>query len=85
MIYFMNSLSIAVWTFENLQSALTQLLQYYQRFAKILTQPQFAAVPDRDELINFHRVMVEVKKLKPIFWAITNNNLFFRHSCMISC
>jgi len=50
-----------------LQGALTQLIQYYHRFHKILSQRPFANLPIRSELINIHNVMVEVKKHKPNF------------------
>lgn len=50
-----------------LQGALTQLIQYYHRFQKILSQPPLKALSARGELINIHHIMVEVKKLKPAF------------------
>lgn len=50
-----------------LQGALTQLIQYYHRFHKVLSQKPFANLPIRSELINIHNVMVEVKKHKPNF------------------
>lgn len=50
-----------------LQGALTQLIQYYHRFHKVLSQRPFANLPIRSELINIHNVMVEVKKHKPNF------------------
>ena len=49
------------------QGALTQLIQYYHRFHKVLSQRPFANLPIRSELINIHNVMVEVKKHKPNF------------------
>ena len=51
-----------------LQAALTQLIQYYHRFQKILSQHPFKRLPIRSELINIHHVMVEVKKHKTAFW-----------------
>ncbi|ELT91956.1 hypothetical protein CAPTEDRAFT_183678 [Capitella teleta] len=50
-----------------LQGALTQLIQYYHRFQKILSQSPFKNMAVRSELINIHNVMVEVKKHKPTF------------------
>lgn len=52
------------------QAALTQLIQYYHRFQKILSQHPFKRLPIRSELINIHHVMVEVKKHKTTFWMI---------------
>ncbi|XP_033847519.1 vacuolar protein sorting-associated protein 52 homolog [Periophthalmus magnuspinnatus] len=50
-----------------IQGALTQLIQYYHGFHKILNQPTFRALTVRSELINLHHLMVEVKKHKPNF------------------
>lgn len=50
------------------QAALTQLIQYYHRFQKVLSQAPFRSLQIRNELINIHHVMVEVKKHKPTFW-----------------
>ncbi|KAI5100902.1 vacuolar protein sorting-associated protein 52-like isoform X1 [Silurus meridionalis] len=47
--------------------ALTQLIQYYHGFHKILSQPTFRSLAVRSELINLHHLMVEVKKHKPNF------------------
>lgn len=47
-----------------LQGALTQLIQYYHRFQKILSHPTYKALPVRAEMVNIHNVMVEVKKYK---------------------
>ncbi|XP_069372685.1 vacuolar protein sorting-associated protein 52 homolog isoform X6 [Paralichthys olivaceus] len=49
------------------QGALTQLIQYYHGFHKILNQPTFRSLAVRSELINLHHLMVEVKKHKPNF------------------
>lgn len=51
----------------SLQGALTQLIQYYHGFHKILNQPTFRSLAVRSELINLHHLMVEVKKHKPNF------------------
>ncbi|XP_077363755.1 vacuolar protein sorting-associated protein 52 homolog [Festucalex cinctus] len=50
-----------------IQGALTQLIQYYHSFHKILSQPAFRSLPARSDLINLHHLMVEVKKHKPNF------------------
>ncbi|XP_030853264.1 vacuolar protein sorting-associated protein 52 homolog isoform X2 [Strongylocentrotus purpuratus] len=50
-----------------LQGALTQLIQYYHRFQKVLSQNPLKALSVRAELINIHHLMVEVKKHKPAF------------------
>ncbi|XP_077447521.1 vacuolar protein sorting-associated protein 52 homolog [Stigmatopora argus] len=50
-----------------IQGALTQLIQYYHGFHKVLSQPAFRSLPVRSELINLHHLMVEVKKHKPNF------------------
>uniref|UniRef100_A0A8V5GYS9 Vacuolar protein sorting-associated protein 52 homolog n=1 Tax=Melopsittacus undulatus TaxID=13146 RepID=A0A8V5GYS9_MELUD len=50
-----------------IQGALTQLLQYYHRFLKVLAQPPLRSLPARTELINIHHLMVELKKHKPNF------------------
>ncbi|XP_036362819.1 vacuolar protein sorting-associated protein 52 homolog [Octopus sinensis] len=50
-----------------LQGALTQLVQYYHRFQKVLSQGPLRNLQIRNELINIHHVMVEVKKHKPTF------------------
>lgn len=50
-----------------LQAALTQLIQYYHRFQKVLSQAPFKRLAVRSELINIHHVMVEVKKHKTTF------------------
>ncbi|XP_038226822.1 vacuolar protein sorting-associated protein 52 homolog isoform X3 [Dermochelys coriacea] len=50
-----------------IQGALTQLIQYYHRFHKVLAQPPLRTLPARTELINIHHLMVELKKHKPNF------------------
>ncbi|XP_064876561.1 vacuolar protein sorting-associated protein 52 homolog [Oncorhynchus nerka] len=50
-----------------IQGALTQLIQYYHGFHKVLSQPTFCSLAVRSELINLHHLMVEVKKHKPNF------------------
>lgn len=49
------------------QIALTQFVQYYHRFQKIVTSHSFKNNPLRSELINIHQLMVEVKKYKNNF------------------
>ncbi|XP_067131774.1 vacuolar protein sorting-associated protein 52 homolog [Centruroides vittatus] len=50
-----------------LQATLTQLIQYYHRFQKVLSQTPFKNLPIRSELLNIHHLMVEVKKYKSNF------------------
>ncbi|XP_060948275.1 vacuolar protein sorting-associated protein 52 homolog [Limanda limanda] len=50
-----------------IQGALTQLIQYYHGFHKVLNQATFRSLAVRSELINLHHLMVEVKKHKPNF------------------
>ncbi|XP_072777134.1 vacuolar protein sorting-associated protein 52 homolog isoform X2 [Taeniopygia guttata] len=50
-----------------IQAALTQLIQVYHRFQKVLEQPPLRALPARADLINIHHLMVELKKHKPNF------------------
>ena len=52
---------------EILQAALTQFVQYYHRFHKIVSGLNTAACPNRDQLINIHQLMVEVKKYNTNF------------------
>ena len=49
------------------QIALTQFVQYYHKFQKIVGQTPFKNNPARSELINIHQLMVEVKKYKNNF------------------
>jgi hypothetical protein len=49
------------------QTALTQIIQYYHRFQKIVSQTPFKNNPVRSELINIHQLMVEIKKYKSNF------------------
>uniref|UniRef100_A0A914WYF7 Vacuolar protein sorting-associated protein 52 homolog n=2 Tax=Plectus sambesii TaxID=2011161 RepID=A0A914WYF7_9BILA len=50
-----------------LQGALTQLIQYYHRFQKVLAHQAFANCAAKNELVNIHHIMVELKKYKPIY------------------
>ncbi|XP_028296731.1 vacuolar protein sorting-associated protein 52 homolog isoform X2 [Gouania willdenowi] len=50
-----------------IQGALTQLIQSYHSFHKVLSQPVFRSLSVRSELINLHHLMVELKKHKPNF------------------
>ncbi|KAK1788603.1 hypothetical protein P4O66_002685 [Electrophorus voltai] len=47
-----------------IQGALTQLIQYYHGFHKILSQPTFRSLAARSELINLHHLMVECPSLR---------------------
>lgn len=50
-----------------LQAVLTQLIVYYQRFHNALGKPPFKNLPIRNELVNIHYVMVEIKKHRAAF------------------
>ncbi|XP_040573609.1 vacuolar protein sorting-associated protein 52 homolog [Lepeophtheirus salmonis] len=50
-----------------LQQILTNFVQYYHRFHKIISLPIFSNSSCRTNLINVHQLMVEVKKFKPQF------------------
>ena len=49
------------------QIALTEFVQYYHKFQKIVGCAPFKNNPLRSELINIHQLMVEVKKYKNNF------------------
>ena len=53
--------------FPPLQGALSQLIQYYHRFQKVLSQSPFKSLAIRGELINIHHLMVEVKRHRATF------------------
>jgi hypothetical protein len=50
-----------------LQASLTQLVQYYHRFQKVLSHNSFKQISAKNELLNIHHLMVEIKKHKPNF------------------
>ena len=50
-----------------LQASLTQLIQYYHRFHKIMSHNSFKHLPVRNEMLSIHHLMVEIKKHKPTF------------------
>jgi hypothetical protein len=50
-----------------LQQSLTQLVQYYHRFSRVLGVAPLAQIPAAAQLINIHQLMVEVKRYKPSF------------------
>jgi hypothetical protein len=50
-----------------LQGTLAKIIHYYHRFSKILQQPPFQGLPVREDLLNIHHIMVEVKKYKQNF------------------
>uniref|UniRef100_A0A5S6R094 Vacuolar protein sorting-associated protein 52 homolog n=1 Tax=Trichuris muris TaxID=70415 RepID=A0A5S6R094_TRIMR len=50
-----------------LQNCLTQLVSYYHRLHKVLSTPALSNLPARNELVNIHNLMVEVRKFKPCF------------------
>jgi hypothetical protein len=49
------------------QEALKEIIQYYHRFHKIVSQAPFKANPARASLLNVHQLMVEIKKYKSAF------------------
>ena len=46
-----------------LQATLTQLIQYYHRFHKIMTHNAFKHLAVRNEMLSIHHLMVEIKIL----------------------
>ncbi len=50
-----------------LQAALTQLVQYYHRFQKVLAHNSYKHISARNEMLNIHHLMVEIKKYKPTY------------------
>uniref|UniRef100_A0AC35GC76 Vacuolar protein sorting-associated protein 52 homolog n=1 Tax=Panagrolaimus sp. PS1159 TaxID=55785 RepID=A0AC35GC76_9BILA len=50
-----------------LQNAFTQFIQYYQRFNKVLSHEAFNECTVKQELINVHHIMMELKKYKPVY------------------
>lgn len=50
-----------------LQATLTQLIQYYHRFHKIMSHNSFKHLSARTEMLSIHHLMVEIKKHKPTF------------------
>ena len=50
-----------------LQQALTQFVQYYHRFHKIMSSNELSHCVQQYPLINVHQLIVEVKKYKPSF------------------
>ncbi|RWS07403.1 vacuolar protein sorting-associated protein 52-like protein, partial [Dinothrombium tinctorium] len=49
------------------QTALTQIIQYYHRFHKVVTSAPFKNGSFRSSLMNIHQLMVEIKKYKTSF------------------
>ncbi|CAJ0585461.1 unnamed protein product, partial [Mesorhabditis spiculigera] len=50
-----------------LQSAFTQFVSMYQRFVKMAGHDAFRECPARNDLINIHHIMIELKKYKPVY------------------
>uniref|UniRef100_A0A915Q7R8 Vacuolar protein sorting-associated protein 52 homolog n=1 Tax=Setaria digitata TaxID=48799 RepID=A0A915Q7R8_9BILA len=50
-----------------LQVTFTQIVQYYHRFSKVLSNEVFAENAVLKELVNIHHIMVEIKKYKPVY------------------
>lgn len=58
---------VYTYMYPHMQGALSQLIQYYHRFQKVLSQPPFKSLTIRGELINIHHIMVEVKRHRTTF------------------
>ncbi|CAL8077798.1 unnamed protein product [Calicophoron daubneyi] len=49
------------------QALLAQLVQHYHRFQKVMTQSPYKNMPVRNQLVNIHHIMNELKKCKTSF------------------
>ena len=49
------------------QEILSQMLHYYNRFHKLMSNPPFKSLHLKADLLSNHQLMVEVRKLKPHF------------------
>ena len=58
-----------------LQATLTQLIQYYHRFHKIMLHDPFKHLTARTEMLSIHILMNEIKKHKPTFWRLVVSHL----------
>ncbi|KAK6746746.1 hypothetical protein RB195_000172 [Necator americanus] len=50
-----------------LQAVFTQLVQYVQRFSKLVSHEIFRDNPSRNDMVNIHHILVELKKYKPVY------------------
>ncbi|VDL65180.1 unnamed protein product [Nippostrongylus brasiliensis] len=50
-----------------LQAVFTQLVQYVQRFSKLASHELFRDNPVRNDMVNIHHILVELKKYKPVY------------------
>lgn len=50
-----------------LQAVFTQLVQYVQRFSKLVSHEIFRDNPARNDMVNIHHILVELKKYKPVY------------------
>ncbi|KJH46182.1 Vps52 / Sac2 family protein [Dictyocaulus viviparus] len=50
-----------------LQAVFTQLVQYVQRFSKLVSHEMFRENPARNDMVNIHHILVELKKYKPVY------------------
>uniref|UniRef100_A0A158PB29 Vacuolar protein sorting-associated protein 52 homolog n=1 Tax=Angiostrongylus cantonensis TaxID=6313 RepID=A0A158PB29_ANGCA len=50
-----------------LQAVFTHLVQYVQRFSKLVSHEIFRDNPARNDMVNIHRILVELKKYKPVY------------------
>jgi hypothetical protein len=55
-----------------LQNAFTQFIQYYQRFNKVLSHEAFNECTVKQELINVHHIMMELKNINLYIKTIYN-------------
>ena len=51
------------------QEILSQMLHYYNRFHKLMSNPPFKSLHLKADLLSNHQLMVEVRKLKPHFMS----------------
>ncbi|KAF8561464.1 hypothetical protein P879_07403 [Paragonimus westermani] len=49
------------------QTLLAQLVQHYHRFQQVMTQSPYKTMPVRNQLVNIHHIMNEIKKCKTSF------------------
>ncbi|KAE9419192.1 hypothetical protein Angca_009057 [Angiostrongylus cantonensis] len=50
-----------------LQAVFTHLVQYVQRFSKLVSHEIFRDNPARNDMVNIHHILVELKKYKPVY------------------
>ncbi|PIO61561.1 hypothetical protein TELCIR_16912, partial [Teladorsagia circumcincta] len=50
-----------------IDAVFTQLVQYVQRFSKLVSHEIFRDNPARNDMVNIHHILVELKKYKPVY------------------